>query len=199
MRILLANYRYFVSGGPERYMFNVTDALVARGHEVIPFSVKYARNKPTPYASYFVEPIGRDDEVTFREQRFALRTMWRMWVRLFYAPDVEHAVSRLLSDTRPQVAYVLHYLRKLSPSLLVGLKKAGLPIVIRVSDYAMLCPQSHCLRNGLPCELCVRGDLLPSVRYRCVQHSSFSSQCAGYLVSSLSSLSRFNRCIRYFE
>jgi len=30
MNILLANYRYFVSGSPERYLFNVTDALAAR-------------------------------------------------------------------------------------------------------------------------------------------------------------------------
>ena len=192
MRILLTNYRYFVSGGPERYMFNVTDALAARGHEVIPFSVKYARNKPTPYASYFVEPIGRDDEVTFREQRFAPRTLWRTWARLFYAPDVEHAVSRLLSDTRPQVAYVLHYLRKLSPSLLVGLKKARLPIVIRLTDYTMLCPEEHCLRNETPCELCVRGDLRPSVRYRCVQHSTAAS-----LLNMLASW--YHRFRRYFD
>jgi glycosyltransferase involved in cell wall biosynthesis len=192
MKILLANYRYFVSGGPGRYMFNVTDALAARGHEVIPFSVKYARNKPTPYASYFVEPIGREDEVTFGEQRVALRAMWRTWVRLFYAPDVEHAVSHLIVDTRPQVAYVWHYLRKLSPSLLVGLKKARLPIVVRLSDFAMLCPRSHCLRNEIPCELCVRGDLRPSVRFRCVQHST--------AVSLLNALATwYHRFRRFFD
>ena len=54
----MVNYRYFVSGGPERYMFNVIDALTARGHEVIPFSIHYARNRSTPYARYFVEPLG---------------------------------------------------------------------------------------------------------------------------------------------
>lgn len=192
MRILLANYRYFVSGGPERYMFNVTDALVARGHEVILFSVKYARNKPTPYASYFVEPLGREDEVTFREHRFSLRSLWRTWVRLFYAPEVEHAVSHLIADARPQVAYVLHYLRKLSPSLLVGLKKAGLRIVVRLSDYAMLCPQSHCLRDETPCELCVRGNLWPSIRFRCMQYST--------VVSFINALATwYHRLHRHFD
>jgi len=175
MRILLTNYRYFVSGGPERYMFNVTDALTARGHEVIPFSVRYTRNRPTPYSMYFVKPLGSEDEVFFREQRFTPPTLWRSISRLFYAVDVEKAVTHVAAEYQPQIAYVLHYLRKLSPSLLVGLKKAGLPIVVRLSDYAMLCSQAHCLRNGVPCELCVRGNLWPSIRYRCVQSSLAAS------------------------
>lgn len=40
---------------------------------------------------------------------------------------------------RPDIAYVLHYLRKLSPALLVGLKEEGVPIVVRLSDYQMCC------------------------------------------------------------
>jgi glycosyltransferase involved in cell wall biosynthesis len=192
MRILLANYRYFISGGPERYLFNVSDALTARGHTVIPFSIKYTRNQSTPYSRYFVEPLGARDEIYFRDQRPTLQTTWRTFTRLFYASDVERAITRLVAETRPDVAYILHYLRKLSPSLLVGLKHAGLPIVVRLSDYAMLCPQAHCLRDNAPCELCVRGDLLPSVRYRCVQHS--------FAASSLNALATwFHRFRRYFD
>ncbi len=33
MRICLVNYRYFVSSGPERYLFGVKELLEARGHE----------------------------------------------------------------------------------------------------------------------------------------------------------------------
>jgi glycosyltransferase involved in cell wall biosynthesis len=175
MRILLANYRYFVSGGPERYMFNVIDVLNKHGHRVVPFSIHYKYNKPSAYSSYFVDPLGRKDEVFFREQQMRPGTVWRTLKRLFYAPEVEHAVGHLVEDTQPQIAYVLHYLRKLSPSLLVGLKKAKIPIVVRLSDYAMLCPQAHCLRDGKPCKLCVQGDLWPSIRYRCVQDSLIAS------------------------
>jgi hypothetical protein len=62
MRVLVANYRYFVSGGPERYMFAVSEMLERAGHEVIPFSVRYRRNRETPWSQYFVEPIAGDDE-----------------------------------------------------------------------------------------------------------------------------------------
>ena len=190
MKILLANYRYFVSGGPERYMFNVTEALAARGHEVVPFSIRYTRNRATPYGQYFVEPLGRQDEVTFREQRLTPRTLWRTLSRLFYSRDVERAVVRMVADTQPQVAYVLCYLRKLSPSLLVGLKRAGLPIVVRLSDFAMFCPQAHCLRGDVPCELCVHGNLWPSVRFRCVQN--------GLAVSTFNALATYYHRLRGF-
>ena len=44
MRILLVNYRYFVSGGPEKYMFNIKKILEEAGHEVIPFSIHSNKN-----------------------------------------------------------------------------------------------------------------------------------------------------------
>jgi glycosyltransferase involved in cell wall biosynthesis len=171
MKILLANYRYFVSGGPERYMFNITDALTEHGHEVVPFSITYSRNQPTAYSRYFAKPLGGSDEVYFRQHKLTLRTLWATLSRLFYAKDVYRAVALLANDTQPHVAYILHYLRKLSPSLLAGLRQSRVPIIVRLSDYAMICPQAHCLRNEKPCELCAGGNLLPSIAYRCVQGS----------------------------
>ena len=54
MKILLVNYRYFISGGPERYYFNIKEILEHNGHEVIPFSVKSMRNVPNDYEKYFI-------------------------------------------------------------------------------------------------------------------------------------------------
>ncbi len=175
MRILIANYRYFVSGGPERYMFNLSAALDARGHQVIPFSIRYARNQRTPYAPYFAKPLAGEDEVYFRDQQLNPATALRTLRRLFYAREVEHAVRRLATDTRPHVAYVLHYLRKLSPALLVGIKASGIPVVVRLSDFAMLCPEAHCLRLDTPCTACTKGALWPSVYHGCVQGSRVAS------------------------
>lgn len=173
-------------------MFNVTDALTAHGHDVIPFSINYTRNQPTPYSGYFVEPLSSPDEILYRDQRRTPRTLWRTMTRLFYATDVERAVSRLVADANPQIAYILHYLRKLSPSLLVGLKKAGLPIVVRISDYAMLCPASICWRDGQPCELCRDGNLWPSLKYRCVRDSLPAS-----LLNAMATW--YHRFRRYFD
>lgn len=171
VRVLLANYRYFVSSGPERYLFNVKARLEASGHRVAPFSVRYARNEPTAYDRYFVSPLGGADEVYFDEHKNSPSALGKTLARLFYSKEVERSVEGLSAEFQPDIAYVLYYLRKMSPSVLVGLKKSNVPIVVRLSDYGMFCPEHHCLRDQKPCTLCLGGDLLPSVRYGCVKGS----------------------------
>ncbi|MEW5773557.1 MAG: glycosyltransferase family 4 protein [Thermodesulfobacteriota bacterium] len=171
MRILLANYRYFLSSGPERYMFGLMDLMAAAGHECVPFSVRYARNRPSPWDSHFVPPLAGEDEVYFDQHRWTPRSALRTMSRLFYSPEVAHAARRLAREARPQAAYLLQYLRKLSPSLAAGLKRSGLPVVARLSDFAMLCPQAHLLRRNRPCTLCVGRSILPSVLHGCVKNS----------------------------
>lgn len=171
MKVLIANYRYFVSSGPERYLFNIASQLEQRGHTVMPFSIQYAKNLETPYSKYFVPPLAGADEVYFAQHKQTPGTVARTLSRLFYSREVEQSVGRMVDETEPDVAYVLYYLRKLSPSLLVGIKKRGIPIVARLSDYGMFCPELHCLRDEQPCTLCQQGNLLHSVRHRCVKGS----------------------------
>jgi len=192
MRVLIANYRYFVSSGPERYMFNISDHLARAGHEVMPFSVRYDQNAPTPYAKYFVGPIAGSGEVFFEDHSNTPQSFYRGMTRLFYSREVEQAIARMAAETKPDVAYVLYYLRKLSPSLLVGLKRQNVPIVVRISDYGMLCPEHHLLRDGAPCTLCLEGNLLNSVRHACVRGSHAIS-----LVDALATT--FHRWRGYFN
>ena len=74
MKILLVNYRYFISGGPEKYMFNIKKKLEEEGHEVIPFSVKSNKNEKTKYEKYFVEPIGSKDAVYYEDYKKTPKT-----------------------------------------------------------------------------------------------------------------------------
>lgn len=171
MRVCLIHYRYFVSSGPERYMFGISDLLREQGHEVVPFSVRYRQNEPTPWARYFVPPIAGDDEIVFRQHSWSPASVRRALSRAFYSPEVYAALSALLRDARPDVALVLCYIRKLSPAVLTALHDHGVPIAVRFSDFAMVCPQPHMIRDDRVCELCVTRGLWPSVRYRCVQGS----------------------------
>jgi len=171
MRVLIVNYRFFVSGGPERYMFNVIEELESRGHEVVPFSVRYSANLSTKWESRFVDPIAGDDAVRFSEHDTNPRTMLRGLGRLFYSRGVYGALRDLSREVQPDVAYVLHYLRKLSPAVLKALADEGVPTVVRLSDFQMICPASHLMRDGSECEECVGGSVWPSVRYKCVKGS----------------------------
>ncbi len=175
MKICLINYRYFVSSGTERYLFGVTQLLEDLGHEVIPFSVTYPWNEPTPWARYFVPPIGDPEAVYFRQHRWRPRTVKRALERSIYSREVYRSLSALLRDSRPDVALVLHYARKLSPSVLVALADHGVPMVSRLSDFVMVCAQPHLVRDGRICELCVGRGPWPGVWHRCVKGSLAAS------------------------
>lgn len=171
MRVLIANHRYVQASGAERYLFNISAELEARGHTAMPFAMRHRENAPSPYENYFVPPIDTHDRLYFSEYRNSPKALATSFARLFYSKDVEQAAERMARETQPDIAYVLLYLRKLSPSLLVGLKRAGVPIVVRLSDYGMFCAQTYCLRQAKPCTACQDGNLMPSVVHGCVEGS----------------------------
>lgn len=192
MRILIANYRYFVSSGPERYLFNVKAKLEELGHTVMPFSIRYSMNEGSQYERYFASPIANPDQVFFDQHKNSIGTKLKTLSRLFYSPEVERSILRMVDETKPEVAYVLYYLRKLSPSLLVGLKKRGIPIVTRISDYGMFCGEHHMLRNGRPCTLCLDKGIQNEIRYACVKGNRVISAIDVAATS-------FHRAKRYFD
>ncbi len=192
MRILLVNSRYFVSGGPERYMFNLKALLEANDHEVIPFSVTYDRNEPSDYDKFYAPPLGGTSDVYFRDHSQSVTSYARSLERAFFSRDVYKRLAALIKTTQPDVALVLHYLRKLSPSVLKCLADNGVPFVVRLSDFAMVCPNAHLFRDGKPCELCVGGSLRHSVKYRCVQ-DSLGASLVNYAAS------RYHEAAGYFH
>lgn len=175
MRILLVNYRYFISGGPEKYMFNIKAMLEQHGHEVIPFSVHSNKNVETEYARYFVEPIGSRDATYFDECKKTPRVILQMLSRSIYSVEVEKAIQKEIREVKPDLVYVLHFVNKLSPSVLRGAKKMGLPVVLRLSDYFLLCPRFDFLYDKKPCEDCLRCGYHTCIRRRCVKGSLFAS------------------------
>ena len=69
LKIILVNHRYFISGGPERYMFNIKEGLESQGHMVVPFTVKHNLNKSSDFESYFLDKIGSGNEVYYKEHK----------------------------------------------------------------------------------------------------------------------------------
>lgn len=176
MKILIINYRFFISGGPERYMFDLIEILEKNGHDVIPFSVKSSKNKPTPFEKYFAEPIGGQDEAYFDQLKKTPKMIVDLIGRLFYSYSVRNKLEQLIRETKPDVAYILHHYNKLSPSVIDACKKFNLPVVMRLSDYFLVCPQAHMLngRNEL-CDECITKGYLSAVKNRCIKNSFVGS------------------------
>ena len=175
MRILLVNYRYFISGGPEKYMFNIKKMLEDNGHEVIPFSIHSHKNVETEYSKYFVEPIGSRDATYFEECKKTPKVIWQMLTRSIYSTEVEKAIKKEIKDVKPDLVYIIHFVNKLSPSVICGAKKMGVPVVLRLSDYFLLCPRFDFMYNKKPCEECLTKGYRTCIKKRCVKGSLFAS------------------------
>lgn len=109
MRILIVNYRYFISGGPEKYMFNIKKMLEDNGHEVIPFSIHSNKNVETKYSKYFVEPIGGRDATYFDEVKKTPKSIWQLLTRSIYSREVEKAIKKEINDVKPDLVYIIHF------------------------------------------------------------------------------------------
>ena len=175
MRILLVNYRYFISGGPEKYMFNIKRKLEDEGHEVIPFSIHSNKNTETEYSKYFVDPIGSRDDTYFEEYKMTPKVILQMISRSVYSFGVKKAIKKIIAEVKPDLVYILHYVNKLSPSVISGAKEMGLPVVLRLSDYFLLCPRFDFLYHQEICEECLIKGYGTCIRKRCVKNSLLAS------------------------
>lgn len=174
MKIIIVNYRYFVSGGPERYLFNVMDLLEKNGHEVIPFSIKSKLNKPSKYEKYFIDPVGNDDAVYFSEyKKTNIRTVIRSFSRMFYSFEAKKKLSALIRDVKPDLVYVLHYQNKVSASIFDAAAKNKVPVIHRISDFGQICANALFYRPTQKdiCERCLTGSKFNAVKNKCVYDS----------------------------
>ena len=156
-------------------MFNIKGLLEKHGHEVIPFSVISTKNEKTEYSKYFVEPIGNRDAIYFNEVKKTPKSIWQMIDRSVYSFEVKKAIQKEINDIKPDIVYIIHFINKLSPSVITGAKELGVPVVVRLSDYFLLCPKFNFLYKKKICEECLTKGYITCIKKKCVQDSVIAS------------------------
>lgn len=181
MKIILVNYRYFFSGGPDRYYFNIKEILEMNGHEVIPFSIKSSRNVPIvvngkehpELERYFLDIV--DDEVYFAQsakKKKSLRLIFKSFTRMFYSLEAKRKMKQLIKDEKPTLVYIIQMHNKISPSIVDAAREMKVPVVHRISDFMYMCPNALFYNDCIGvCEECLKGNRLACVKYRCVLNS----------------------------
>jgi len=178
LKIILVNYRFFVSGGPERYMFNIVDLLQKHGHEVIPFSIRHDKNMPSAYEDYFISSVGKGDEVYAKDyKKTDIKTVFTALSRMLYSFEAKKKLEILIEAVKPDLIYVLHYQNKISASIFDAARKYGIPVVNRISDFGQICANSLLFRPRQKdvCERCLSGSKWNAVKYKCVDDSYIHS------------------------
>lgn len=172
MNILICNNRYFLSSGTEAYLFALTRLLGSHGHKVIPLAMDWDQNLATPYAKYFVPPPIDRHSVYFHQygDRLTLRQQWRLFARSVYSRAARDAAARIIADEQIDLMLILYVINMLSPSVIAAATRRNIPVVMRLSDFGLLCPAYHFFRDGQSCTECLHG-LYHAVQHRCMQRS----------------------------
>ncbi|MCR4815859.1 MAG: glycosyltransferase, partial [Bacteroidales bacterium] len=108
-------------------------------------------------------------------------------VRGFFAGIYSFRGRRLMrkavAEFHPDIVHIHNLYPFISPAVLPICKRHGVPVVMTVHNYRLICPTGLFLRDGKPCEECLnRGNEFGCLRHNC-EHSLFRS--VGYTLRNM--------------
>lgn len=169
MNILLVNKYYYVTGGPESYMFNVTSKLEELGHTVYPLCLDVEQNIESEYSKYFISSPYPERQ-SHHAPGSGLGTQAKLFLRSIYSREAARKTQQMIDDFDIDIVYCLNIANYISPSVIDVGKKNGKRVLHRLSDYNMVCPQQYFYKHKKVCLEC-KSSLLRAIPDRCVKQS----------------------------
>ncbi len=151
-------------------MFRVTKLLEEKGHEVAHFSFKHSRNRHSPYEQFFPEHPYSSESVYFNETKSGKLERLSQAIKLVYNRKADSKLCSLIKHFKPDVAYILQTVNYMYSTVIYTLSKLHVPIIVRLSDFQLLCPAYTFFRNGNVCEDCKKGYVW-AIKNKCMQDS----------------------------
>jgi glycosyltransferase involved in cell wall biosynthesis len=163
--------RYREPGGEDVVVKAEAELLRAAGHEVVQWQAQNPQGTSGAVAALALSPWN------FR----AARSLRRVATRL-----------------RPQVAHVHNTWFAMSPSVLPALGRAGVPVVMTLHNYRLLCANGVLFRDGRPCEDCIGTHPWHGLRHRCYRDSALQSLPAAGTIAFHGLLGTWRREVSLF-
>jgi glycosyltransferase involved in cell wall biosynthesis len=171
MNILMANWTWYPSGGDWTYIDSICKLYEAQGHHIVPFSVKNEKNFPTPYDKYFLNSV---DYKAFYN-KISLKSGISTAINSIYSTEAKQKLRLLLSENKVDIAQFNSISNYHTPSIIPVLKNANIPIVWRVLDYRLICPNTTLFANGKVCEDCLKHKYHNCITKKCKKNSLLAS------------------------
>jgi glycosyltransferase involved in cell wall biosynthesis len=175
MNILMANWTWYPSGGDWSYVDSVCKLYEKNGHTIIPFSMQDDRNFPSPHSKFFISRIDYKEENRKKGVASALRVLGKS----IYSFEAKRNLDQLLDTVNVDVAQLNGGINNyLTPAIIPILKKRKIPVVWRILDYKLICPNSSFISNGQVCEACLKHKYYQCVLRKCKKGSAVASLAA---------------------
>lgn len=151
MKILLVHNDYGKYSGEEAVVDQMAAMWISHGHEVVQLRQSTAGSRESLIGKIHGFCAG------------------------IYCSSGVKAMREILQREKPDVVNVHNLYPFISPAALFECKKAGIPVVMTVHNFRLICPTGLFMRDGRPCELCLhKGNEWGCVRYNC-EHSLLKS------------------------
>lgn len=144
MKILLVHNNYGKYSGEEAVVDKMATMLLGLGHEVaqLRMSTEGLRDSAVGKIKGFVSGI--------------------------HSPRGVRAMREVLKREKPDVVNVHNLYPFISPAALRECKRAGVPVVMTVHNFRLICPTGLFMRDGGPCEYCLqKGNEWGCVKFNC--------------------------------
>ncbi len=163
MKILEVNTFHFERGGDSLYMLRLSHELARRGHEVRHFAMHHHANLPAQESTFFADEVDYPGLMAQGGLAAALRVM----TTAIYNRNARRRIAELLDEWRPDVAHLHSVMHHLTASIVLELRRRGIPLVWTLHDAKSVCPTTLLLRNGQPCQDCAQGRFYRAVTQKC--------------------------------
>lgn len=183
MRILHVDKFLRRSGGAAVYMLDTAARQQALGHDVEFFAMAHPDNEPATYDQLFPPFVSLEPPPPGAAARVGAAS------RMVWSRASARGMRAMVDAFRPDVVHLHNIYHQLSPSILRPLARAGIPAVMTVHDYKLVCPTYRLLSHGELCEACVGGKVWNATAKRC-QGGSLASSAVLSIESGVHRLTR---------
>lgn len=144
MKILIVHNNYGKYSGEEAVVDRMASMLRRHGHEVVFYRLSSESSR---------------DTISGQVKGFLCG---------IYSPEGVRGMRNILIREKPDIVNVHNLYPFISPAALFECKKVGIPVVMTVHNFRLICPTGLFMRNGLPCETCLqKGNEWNCIRYNC--------------------------------
>jgi glycosyltransferase involved in cell wall biosynthesis len=163
VKVLYANKYFFRKGGAEVVMLQEMEYMRGVNVAVIEFSMTNPQNIWSPYASSFVSERDYQSE--------SLQSRIKSAATFIHSPEAVRKISDLIRAEAPDVLHCHNIYHQLTPSIIRAAVRLGVPVVLTLHDFKIVCPIYVRYRNGARCIECSRERFWPVVKHRCSEQS----------------------------
>jgi len=96
-------------------------------------------------------------------------------LRIIYSTEAKRKMEKLISEQKPDLAHIHNIYHQISPSILPVLHQKGIPVVMSLHDYKLVCPNYKLMTQGEVCEKCNSSKYYQAVLHKCVKNSFSAS------------------------